>query len=134
VVIAAASETTGTGGLMTVVDERDGATQQVYPGALLNEADIAFAREVFTHLPQLSAVPSFILRYDNVPKQGRHGSFIVVSSDGWLAYLGTADDNNPLDNRLVELQRILSLAQQEQLNLATIDLRFGLRPVYTLKS
>ncbi len=137
VVIAPVSETTGTGGLMTVVDERGGANgvaQQVHPGALLNEADIAFAREVFARLPQLSAVPSFTLRYDNVPKQGRHGTFIVVSSDGWLAYLGTADNNNPLDNRLVELQQILSLAQQEQLNLATIDLRFGLRPVYTLKS
>jgi hypothetical protein len=35
---------------------------------------------------------------------------------------------------LVELQRILTLAQKQQLHLATIDLRFGLRPVYTLKS
>jgi len=57
-----------------------------------------------------------------------------VSSNGWLAYLGNADDSNPLDNRLVELQQILNYAQQQQLNLATIDLRFGLRPVYTLKS
>jgi hypothetical protein len=134
VVIATANGFTGTDGLMTVVDERDGAAQQIQPGALLNEADIAFAREVFARLPQLSGVPSFTLRYDTIPKQGRHGSFIVVSSDGWLAYLGSADDTNPLDNRLVELQQILSLAQQEQLKLATIDLRFGLRPVYTLKS
>lgn len=134
VVIGAASGFTGTNSLMTVIDERDGAAQQVQPGALLNEADIAFAREVFARLPQVSGVPSFTLRYDNVPKQGRHGSFIVVSSDGWLAYLGSADDTNPLDTRLVELQQILSLAQQEQLKLATIDLRFGLRPVYTLKS
>jgi hypothetical protein len=57
-----------------------------------------------------------------------------VSSNGWLAYLGAADDNNPLDNRLIELQQILNMAQQKQLNLATIDLRFGLRPVYRLKS
>ena len=137
VVIATANGFTGTDGLMTVVDERggaNGAAQQIQPGALLNEADIAFAREVFARLPQLSGVPSFTLRYDTIPKQGRHGSFIVVSSDGWLAYLGSADDTNPLDNRLFELQQILSLAQQEQLKLATIDLRFGLRPVYTLKS
>jgi hypothetical protein len=57
-----------------------------------------------------------------------------VSSNGWLAYLGGADDTNPLGNRLIELQQILSLAQQKHLDLATVDLRFGLRPVYTLKS
>jgi hypothetical protein len=51
-----------------------------------------------------------------------------------LAYLGSARDTNPLDNRLMELQQILTLAQKHQLNLATIDVRFGLRPVYTLKN
>ena len=90
--------------------------------------------QAFTRLQQLPGVPSFTLRYDVVPKQGGQGSFIVVSSAGWLAYLGGAYDTNPLDNRLIELQQILSLAQQKQLNLATIDLRFGLRPVYTLKA
>jgi POTRA domain-containing FtsQ-type protein/cell division protein FtsQ len=133
VVIAPASDTTGTDHLMTVVDARDGAAQQVHPGALLNKADIAFATQVFARLPQLSGISSFTLRYDVVPRQGGHGSFIVVSSNGWLAYLGGADDNNPLDNRLIEFQQILSMAQQKQLNLATIDLRFGLRPVYTLR-
>jgi len=34
---------------------------------------------------------------------------------------------------LIELHQILELGQQEHLSLATIDLRFGLRPVYTLK-
>jgi POTRA domain-containing FtsQ-type protein len=134
VVIATASDTTGVDHLMTVVDAREGAAQQVHPGALLNAPDIAFATQAFTHLQQFPGLTSFTLRYDVVPRQGGHGSFIVVSSEGWLAYLGGADDTNPLDNRLIELQQILSLAQQKQLNLATIDLRFGLRPVYTLKA
>jgi hypothetical protein len=134
VVMAAASDTTSIDHLMTVVDVRENAAQQVHPGTLLNAADIAFATQVNTGIQQLSGVSSFTLRYDVVPGQGGHGSFIVVSSNGWLAYLGGADDNNPLDNRLIELQRILILAQQKQLNLATVDLRFGLRPVYTLKS
>jgi cell division septal protein FtsQ len=134
VVIAPASESSGTDHLMTVVDLREGVAQQVYPGALLNKADIAFAMQVFARLPQLTGLSSFTLRYDVVPQPGGHKTFIVASSDGWLAYLGGVDDSNPLDNRLIELQQILSLAQQKQLNLATIDLRFGLRPVYTLKT
>ena len=134
VVIAPASATTGIDHLMTVVDVSKGVAQQIHPGTLLSAADIAFATQVNTRLEHLSGVSSFTLRYDVVPSQGEHGSFIVVSSSGWLAYLGGADDNNPLDNRLIELQQILNLAQQKQLNLATIDLRFGLRPVYTLKS
>jgi hypothetical protein len=131
VIIAPAGETSGANHLMTVLDVRQGAEQQVHPGILMNEADIAFARQVFARLPQLSGISSFTLRYD---VERGHSSFIVVSSNGWLAYLGGADDSNPLDNRLIELQQILSLAQQKQLNLATIDLRFGLRPVYTLRT
>jgi POTRA domain-containing FtsQ-type protein len=134
VVIAPASDTTGIDNLMTVVDVSKGVAQQIHPGTLLNAADIAFATQVNARLQHLSGVSPFTLRYDVAPSQGGHGSFIVVSSKGWLAYLGGADDNNPLDNRLIELQQILHLAQQKQLNLATIDLRFGLRPVYTLKS
>jgi hypothetical protein len=84
-------------------------------------------------LPQLAGVSPLTLRYDVVPRQGGHVSFIVTGSAGWLAYLGSANDSNPLDNRLLELQQILSFAQQQRLNLATIDLRFGLRPVFTLK-
>ena len=132
VVIAPANNTIDH--LLTVVDVSKGETQPIHPGTLLNAADIAFASQVNTRLEHLSGVSSFTLRYDVVPSQGGHGSFIVVSSNGWLAYLGGADDNNPLDNRLIELQQILNLAQQKQLHLATIDLRFGLRPVYTLKS
>ncbi len=135
VVIAAASETSGMDHLMTVVDVRGGAAAQpVRPGFRLNAADIAFATQLFARLPQLTGVSSFTLRYEVVPRHEGHASFEVVSSNGWLAYLGNADDSNPLDNRLVELQQILNYAQQQQLNLATIDLRFGLRPVYTLKS
>ena len=134
IIIAPASETTGIDHLMTVVDVSNGIAQQIHPGTLLKADDIAFATQVNTRLQHLSGMPPFTLRYDAAPGQGGHSSFIVVSSKGWLAYLGGADDNNPLDNRLIELQQILHLAQQKQLNLATIDLRFGLRPVYTLKS
>lgn len=134
VVIEPASDTTGIGHLMTVVDVSKGVAQQVHPGTLLDGADIAFAMKVNSGLQHLSGVSPFTLRYDIAPSQEGHGSFIVVSSNGWLAYLGGAGDNNPLDNRLIELQQILHLTQQKQLNLATIDLRFGLRPFYTLKS
>ena len=134
VVIAPASDTTGIDHLMTVVDVSKGVAQQAHPGTLLNAADIAFATQLNTHLQHLSGVSPFTLRYDVALGQGGNGSFIVVSSNGWLAYLGGADDNNPLDNRIIELKQILHLAHQKQLNLATIDLRFGLRPVYTLKS
>jgi cell division septal protein FtsQ len=134
VVIAPASDTTSTDHLMTVVDVSKGVDRQIHPGTVLNAADIVFATQANTRLQRLSGVSSFTLRYDVVPSQGGRGSFVVVSSDGWLAYLGGADDSNPLDNRVMELQQILHLAQQKQLNLATIDLRFGLRPVYTLKS
>ena len=134
VVIAPASDTSGADRLVTVMDVSKGVAQQIHPGTLLNAADIAFATQLNTGLQHVSGVSPFTLRYDVIPSQGGHGSFIVVSSNGWLAYLGSADDTNPLDNRLIELQQILHLAQQKQLNLATIDLRFGLRPVYTLKS
>lgn len=134
-VIAPASETSGADHLMTVVDMRNSggkAPQAVHPGVRLNGGDIAFATEVFAHLPQLTGINNFKLLYDNAG-QG-NGSFTVESSDGWIAYLGGADNANPLDNRLIELKQILALAQHQQLNLATIDLRYGLRPVYTLKS
>lgn len=134
VVIAPASDTSGADRLMTVVDVSKGVAQRIRPGTLLNAADIAFATQLNTRLQHVAGVSTFTLHYDVVPGQGGQGSFIVVSSNGWLAYLGSTDATNPLDNRLIELQQILHLAQQKQLNLATIDLRFGLRPVYTLKS
>ena len=136
IVIGLASETAGAEHLMTVVDARSkGVTQRVQPGTRLNAADIAFAQRVFAQLPRVANISAFTLRYDATagsPSSGS-GSFIVESPQGWIAYLGSADDTNPLDNRLVELQQILSRAQQQQLNLATVDLRYGLRPVFTVK-
>ncbi len=132
-VIAPASDTSGADRLLRVVDESRAGAQQIHPGTLLNAADIAFVTQLNMRLQHLPGMSAFTLRYDVLPGQGGHGSFIVASSNGWLAYLGSADDSNPLDNRLIELQQILHLAQQQQLKLATIDLRFGLRPVYTLK-
>jgi hypothetical protein len=137
VVIAPASETTGAAHLLTVVDTRTGvAVQQVHPGTRLNTKDITFAMQIFAQLPQMIGNSSFTLRFNGVGSAGEegNGSYVVASSTGWLAYLGGANDTNPLHNRLIELQQILSLAQQQQLSLATVDLRFGLRPVYTLKS
>jgi cell division septal protein FtsQ len=135
VVIGLASDTAGAGHLMTVVDMRSKEViARVQPGAQLNAGDIAFARQVFAQLPAVAGISAFTLRYDAASGQtSGNGSFIVQSSRGWIAYLGGADDANPLDNRLVELQQILSVAQQRQLTLATIDLRYGLRPVFTVK-
>jgi cell division septal protein FtsQ len=148
VVIAPASELTGITHLRTVDDVRKGdngagraGNTGIRPGARLNAADIAFAMQVFARLPEMTGVTNFTLRYaDTMPAStgttgmGENGVFEVVSSAGWVAYLGGSNDTNPLDNRLIELQQILALAQQQQLTIATIDLRYGLRPVYTLKS
>lgn len=150
VVIAPMDQTAGAETLMTVVDGRRGNTsggkgtgvRDVRPGVKLNASDIAFAAAVFADLPKVTGVTDFTLRYsDTMPAglarepgtKGGKGVYIIESKAGWIAYLGGANDANPLHNRLIELQQILALAQREQLNLATIDLRFGLRPVYTLK-
>ena len=145
VVIAPASETAGADTLMTVVDTRNQgkgvSRQSVHPGVRLNEADIAFAMAVFARLPKVAGISDFSLRYVDATSPLAHGqsnledgSYVVASKAGWLVYLGGPGDVNPLDNRLLELQQILALVQQQQLNLATVDLRFGFRPVYTLKS
>lgn len=137
IVIGLASETAGADHLMTVVDARSkGITQRVHPGTQLSAVDIAFAQQVFAQLPQTTRISNFTLRYGaptNSQSSGS-GSFVVVSPRGWRAYLGGAEDTNPLENRLVELQQILSRAQQQQLTLATVDLRYGLRPVFTVKA
>jgi len=144
IVIAPAAETMSADALMTVVDTRQqgkisgGRGTEIHPGVQLNAADIAFATAVFAGLPKVAGVTNFSLRYiDSMPavpaNTGGHRGYVVESKAGWTAYLGGANDANPLNNRLIELQQILALAQREQLSLATIDLRFGLRPVYTLK-
>jgi cell division septal protein FtsQ len=118
--------------------------QPLRPGMRLNQADIMFASEIFDRLSAVAGVQAFKLHYDGtmqadsassgVGLSGRSGSYVVESSDGWVAYLGNAQDANPLENRLLELQEILQQAQKQQFKLATIDLRYGLRPVYTVKS
>ena len=154
IVIAPANETPGADRLNTVIDTNSqpkvqGTGNQVnqvagiHAGVRLNQEDIAFAVGVFEHLPQLTGINNFTLRYSgtiyaNTSEQaggsGGRGSYIVESPAGWSAYLGGSNDANPLDNRLIELQQILALLQKQQPNLATIDLRYGLDPVYTLKS
>lgn len=140
VVLMPASQTVGADQLMTVVDMRAQQVgvsgQPISPGVRLNQADVAFALQVFAQLPQVTGINNFTLRYDaaDVASTRGSGSYVVEGADGWAAYLGGAYNANPLDNRLIELQYILALAQKQQLNLATIDLRFGLRPVYTLKN
>lgn len=140
VVVAAASETPGANQLMAVVDTRKDSgigkgNGSIQPGSHLDAADVRFARQVFARLPQLTGLTAFTLNYtDTIVAPGEAGSFVIVSPTGWRAYLGGSADSNPLDNRLLELQQILALAQQQQLHLATVDLRFGLRPVYTLES
>jgi POTRA domain, FtsQ-type len=132
VVIAPAAGTSAAAVLRTVVDQsRRAPAARLRPGARLPAADIDFALTVFDQLPRVTSISGFSLAYS--PAEGGDGSFVVTSRAGWLAYLGGAGDANPLDNRLIELQRILLLAQQQQLKLATVDLRYGLRPVYTVK-
>ena len=137
-VMAPASQTIGSDQLMTVVDARSQQVgvsgQPIQPGVRLDQADVAFALQVFARLPQVTGINDFTLRYDAIGSGDAGGSYVVESPGGWLAYLGSANDTNPLDNRLMELQQILALAQKQQLHLATIDVRFGLRPVYTLKN
>jgi hypothetical protein len=153
VVIAPVSETGGAERLKTVimgVDEQGkgnrqtGSAKQALRGGMhLDQSEIALALEVFNRLPQVTGIDAFKLRYDGTiyanttgghGTPGSKGSFIVESQEGWLAYLGGANDANPLENRLIELRHILALAKKQNLNLVTIDLRYGLHPVYTLKS
>jgi len=142
VVIAPVSETPDASQLRTVVDTtgKVGKGDGTQPGVHLNQADITFALAVLNRLPQVTGISNFTLSCTGTiyaktgaqaGRSGSRGSYIVSSPGGWLAYLGGVDDTNPLDNRLIELQQILTLVQQS--HLATIDLRYGLRPVYTLK-
>jgi hypothetical protein len=117
--------------------------QSLKTGMHLDAAEISFALAVFKSLPQVTGINTFKLRYDGTMypdttsgpwTPGSRGSYVVESPDGWIAYLGNAADANPLENRLIELQQILQLTQKQGQHLATIDVRYGLHPVYTLKS
>jgi cell division septal protein FtsQ len=143
VVIAPAAQTAGADHLQTVVDTASGSgVQNLQPGTHLDQAEINFALLLLGRLPKEVGLTAFKLYYDgtiyasdknSAGGVGSRGSYVVESPDGWRAYLGNATDVNPLDNRLLELQQILALAQKLQLNIATIDLRYGLHPVYTLR-
>ncbi|HEY4036055.1 MAG TPA: FtsQ-type POTRA domain-containing protein [Ktedonobacteraceae bacterium] len=157
VVIAPVSKTTEMDRVSTVIDLtlqnkqkiQSGQTRQIaqasilHPGMHLNEDNITFAVDVLNHLPQMAGVSTFKLYYDGTmytggidqPEEGlgSKGSYIVESPDGWKAYLGGPDDTNSLSNKLIELREILALAQRQQLNVATIDLRYGVHPAFTLK-
>jgi hypothetical protein len=140
-VIAPLNQLSGTNHLALVVDERHAPA--MHPGARLNAANVAFAEQVFEQAPGIPGVAPFALQYvDRVPagggtepaNQAGSGSYVIASASGWKAYLGDATNSNPLANRLLELRQILGMARQQNLQLATIDLRFGFRPTYTLKS
>lgn len=141
-VIAPENELSGIDHLALVVDSRHVAVQ-VHPGTRLNAADVIFVEQVFEQVPDIEGVGSFSLQYiDSIiigghsfsANQAGSGSYVLVSANGWQAYLGDSQNSNSLANRLLELRQILTIARQQGLRLATIDLRFGLRPTYTLKS
>ncbi len=141
-VIAPQSELSGTEHLALVVDTRHAASQ-VHPGSHFNAADIVFLEQVFEQVPGIEGVAPFSLQYVDTITTGGHtvpanvagsGSYVIVSANGWKAYLGDSQNSTSLANRLTDLQQILNIARQQNVQLATIDLRFGLRPTYTLKA
>jgi hypothetical protein len=164
IVIALVSETpkedtaTGMNQISTVIDLTSQSDQQMQngqpgrktqvsilrPGMRLNGDNITFAMDMLKLLPQMASVSTFKLYYDGTMYTGgirqweagpsSKGSYILESPGSWKAYLGGPDDTNPLSNKLIELHEILALAQKQQLNVATIDLRYGVHPVFTLKS
>ncbi len=142
-VIAPQSELSGTEHLALVLDMRHSAASKVRPGSHFNAADIVFVEQVFEQVPGIEGVAPFSLQYvDSITENGHsypanqagNGSYVIVSTNGWRAYLGDPQNSNSLANRLLELQQILNIARQQNMRLATIDLRFGLHPTYTLKS
>lgn len=141
VVIAPASQLNETGQLALVNDRRQHSG--MHPGAHVGTDDILFVEQVFARLPLIVGSIPFTLLYVDTLMEGKQsvpanlqgsGSYVVVSASGWQAYLGDAANRNSLADRLQELQQILSRARQRHLHVLTIDLRFGTRPVYTVRS
>ncbi|GCE18102.1 FtsQ-type POTRA domain-containing protein [Dictyobacter kobayashii] len=145
-VIAPASQTPDSEQLGTVVDttRRSAKTEpSLRPGTYLKNIDIEFASNVWQQVPKVAGIDTFKLYYDGTMYASTtsqsggmvdsRGSYIIESPDGWKAYLGSSQDANSLENRLKELSEIVKLARQQQMNIATIDLRYGLRPVFTLQ-
>jgi cell division septal protein FtsQ len=140
-VIAPQNELSGVDHLALVVDTRRTASQ-IRSGSRFSAADIVFVEQVFEQVPGIEGVAPFSLQYaDTITEDGHSapanqagsGSYVIVSANGWRAYLGSSQNSNSLANRLAELQQIVSIARQQNVQLATVDLRFGLRPTYTLK-
>ncbi|GCE25918.1 hypothetical protein KDA_14020 [Dictyobacter alpinus] len=150
-IIAPVSETAESPQLGTVVDltgqhNLSASTKTVpslRPGTYLKNIDSVFASNVWQQVPKVAGIDTFKLYYDGTiyasttsptgGMEGSKGSYIIESPEGWKAYLGSSHDTNSLDNRLKELNEIVKLARQQQMNIATIDLRYGLRPVFTLQ-
>ncbi len=151
-VVASASETPGADQLGTVVDttnmdkgvqEATAALPALHPGSSLKQVDVAFAVDALHRIPKVTGINAFKLYYDGTmyastterASEGPYsrGSYIIESSDGWKAIVGNSYDANPLNNRLLELRALLKLAGEQRLNIGTIDLRYGLRPVFTLQ-
>lgn len=141
-IIAPQRELSGTEHLSLVVDARHSAAQ-IRPGTRFDAADIVLVEQIFEQVPGIEGVAPFSLQYVDSITEGGHpvpanvagrGSYVIISANGWRAYLGDAQNSTSLASRLQELQQILNIARQKGLQIATIDLRFGLRPTYTLKS
>ncbi len=153
-VIAPAGNAVGANSLGTVIDmsqqEQPANTGKsetaLQPGMWVNRADVAFALAILKQLPLVTGEPANSYKlYSNgtiysstnrIAEEGTEssGSYTIENIVArWKAYLGSAGDPNPLSNRLLELRSVLDLAQQQQQNVATIDLRYGLYPVYTLQ-
>lgn len=146
VVIAPASQTTDAEQLGTVIDTTNSGAKTeplLRPGTYLKNIDVVFASNVWQRIPKVAGIDAFKLYYDGTmyasttsqtgEAVSSRGSYIIESPDGWKAYLGSSHDANSLDNRLKELGEIVKLARQQQMHIATIDLRYGLRPVFTLQ-
>jgi cell division septal protein FtsQ len=158
IVIAPVTDLTTVRNVSTVIDLTPQSSQQMKtqqgqskqmlqasvlrPGMQLNGDNIAFAMDVLKLLPQMVDISNFKLYYNGTMYTGgirqwegeaNRGSYILESPGSWKAYLGGPDDTNPLSNKLIELREILALAQRQQLNVATVDLRYGAYPVFTLQ-
>jgi Cell division septal protein len=134
--------------LGTVIERASGGSGQgktelqIHPGTYLNRTDIAFADDVLQQLPVVTGVNLFTLYYDGTiyasttgvaGGEDSKGTYSIESPEGWKVLLGSAQDPNSLKNRLQELREVLMLAHTQHIQIATIDLRYGLRPVYTVK-
>lgn len=158
IVIAPITDPTAVHNVSTVIDLTPQSSQQMKtqqgqskqmlqasvlrPGMHLNGDNIAFAMDVLKLLPQMVDISNFKLYYNGTIYTGgirqwegeaNRGSYILESPGSWKAYLGGPDGTNPLSNKLIELHEILALAQRQQLNVATVDLRYGVHPVFTLQ-